>query len=150
MQSCSIFGCRNSTGLKLSLPCVLTHGQRRSRLSSTQEQSSPRTIICGSRRSVRSPSRRTSAPCCGNWKTSPVPWKCWRKPRDMSEATPRVLLVEDNPMNLELATDLLEACGIEVISANTGEAAVKLAQERSPNLILMDLSLPGMDGLQAT
>jgi CheY-like chemotaxis protein len=68
----------------------------------------------------------------------------------MSEGTPSVLLVEDNPMNLELATDLLEACGIEVISANTGEAAVKLAQERKPNLILMDLSLPGMDGLQAT
>ena len=68
----------------------------------------------------------------------------------MSEATPRVLLVEDNPMNLELATDLLEACGIEVIAANSGEAAMKLAQERKPNLILMDLSLPGMDGLQAT
>ena len=68
----------------------------------------------------------------------------------MSEATPSVLLVEDNPMNLELATDLLEACGIQVIPANTGEAAVKLAQERKPDLILMDLSLPGMDGLQAT
>jgi two-component system, cell cycle response regulator DivK len=68
----------------------------------------------------------------------------------MSEAAPRVLLVEDNPLNLELATDLLEACGIEVISANTGEIAVKLAQEQMPNLILMDLSLPGMDGLQAT
>ncbi len=68
----------------------------------------------------------------------------------MSEGVPRVLLVEDNPMNLELATDLLEACGIEVIAANSGEAAMKLAQERQPNLILMDLSLPGMDGLQAT
>lgn len=68
----------------------------------------------------------------------------------MSEGTPIVLLVEDNPMNLELATDLLEACGIEVIPAHSGEAAVKLAQERKPNLILMDLSLPGMDGLQAT
>ena len=53
-------------------------------------------------------------------------------------------------MNLELATDLLEACGIEVIAANSGEAAMKLAQEQKPNLILMDLSLPGMDGLQAT
>lgn len=68
----------------------------------------------------------------------------------MSEAAPKVLLVEDNSMNLELATDLLEACGIEVISANSGETAVKLAQEQMPNLILMDLSLPGMDGLQAT
>jgi CheY-like chemotaxis protein len=68
----------------------------------------------------------------------------------MSYATPKVLLVEDNPLNLELATDLLEACGIQVISANTGEIAVKLAQEQNPDLILMDLSLPGMDGLQAT
>ena len=68
----------------------------------------------------------------------------------MSEGVPKVLLVEDNPMNLELATDLLEACGIEVIAANSGEAAIKLAQEQKPNLILMDLSLPGMDGLQAT
>ena len=68
----------------------------------------------------------------------------------MSYASPKVLLVEDNPLNLELATDLLEACGIEVISANTGEIAVKLAHEQMPDLILMDLSLPGMDGLQAT
>jgi len=68
----------------------------------------------------------------------------------MSEGVPKVLLVEDNPMNIELATDLLEACGIEVIAANSGEAAMKLAQEQKPNLILMDLSLPGMDGLQAT
>lgn len=68
----------------------------------------------------------------------------------MSYASPKVLLVEDNLLNLELATDLLEACGIEVISANTGEIAVKLAHEQMPDLILMDLSLPGMDGLQAT
>jgi CheY-like chemotaxis protein len=68
----------------------------------------------------------------------------------MGYVPPKVLLVEDNPLNLELATDLLEACGIEVISANTGEIAVKLAHEQMPNLILMDLSLPGMDGLQTT
>ena len=68
----------------------------------------------------------------------------------MSYASPKVLLVEDNLLNLELATDLLEACGIQVISANTGEIAVKLAHEQMPDLILMDLSLPGMDGLQAT
>jgi CheY-like chemotaxis protein len=68
----------------------------------------------------------------------------------MGYAAPKVLLVEDNPLNLELATDLLEVCGIEVIAANTGEIAVKLAHEQMPDLILMDLSLPGMDGLQAT
>lgn len=68
----------------------------------------------------------------------------------MSFEIPKVLVVEDNPLNLELATDLLQACGIEVIPAATGEAAIKLAHEHMPNLILMDLSLPGMDGLQAT
>jgi CheY-like chemotaxis protein len=68
----------------------------------------------------------------------------------MGEAMPKVLIVEDNPLNLELATDLLEACGIEVVCANTGENALKLAQDERPDLILMDLSLPGMDGLQAT
>ena|SRR5687767_12520469 len=68
----------------------------------------------------------------------------------MSEAMPTVLIVEDNSLNLELATDLLEACGIGVIAANSGELAIKLAYEKKPDLILMDLSLPGMDGLQAT
>ena len=68
----------------------------------------------------------------------------------MNAARPKVLLVEDNPLNLELATDLLEASGFEVISAQTGEAGIKLAREAQPDLILMDLSLPGMDGIEAT
>jgi CheY-like chemotaxis protein len=68
----------------------------------------------------------------------------------MSNSTFKVLVIEDNPLNLELATDLLEACGFEVISAQTAEAGINLAQESQPDLILMDLSLPGMDGLQAT
>ena len=68
----------------------------------------------------------------------------------MNASHPKVLLVEDNPLNLELATDLLEASGFEVISAQTGEAGIKLAREAQPDLILMDLSLPGMDGIEAT
>ena len=68
----------------------------------------------------------------------------------MNATRPKVLLVEDNPLNLELATDLLEASGFEVISAQTGEAGIKLAREAQPDLILMDLSLPGMDGIEAT
>jgi CheY-like chemotaxis protein len=68
----------------------------------------------------------------------------------MYATRPRILIVEDNPLNLELATDLLEVCGFEVISARTGEGAIKLAQEAQPHLILMDLSLPGMDGIEAT
>ncbi len=62
----------------------------------------------------------------------------------------KILIVEDNPMNLELATDLLEAAGYVVIQAGTAEEGIKLARAESPDLILMDISLPGMDGLEAT
>ncbi len=62
----------------------------------------------------------------------------------------KILMVEDNPMNLELATDLLEAAGYVVIQAGTAEEGMKLARDESPDLILMDVGLPGMDGLEAT
>jgi len=65
-------------------------------------------------------------------------------------AGPKILIIEDNPFNLELATDLLEAQGFVVFSAQTAEAGLRLAQQTPPDLILMDLSLPGMDGLEAT
>ena len=61
-----------------------------------------------------------------------------------------VLIIEDNIMNLELATDLLEANGFSVLQAQNAEVGLRLAREAMPDLILMDLSLPGMDGLQAT
>ena len=53
-------------------------------------------------------------------------------------------------MNLELVTDLLEAKGFAVRQARTGEEALRLARELAPDLILMDISLPGLDGLAAT
>jgi CheY-like chemotaxis protein len=62
----------------------------------------------------------------------------------------RILVVEDNQLNLELVTDLLEAAGFIVCSANTAEEALRAARELSPDLVLMDLSLPGLDGLAAT
>jgi CheY-like chemotaxis protein len=62
----------------------------------------------------------------------------------------KILIVEDNPMNMELATDLLDASGYVVIQAGTAEEAVGLAGAESPDLILLDISLPGMDGLEAT
>lgn len=62
----------------------------------------------------------------------------------------KILIVEDNPMNLELATDLLEVAGYVVIQAETAEDGIKLAKEKLPDLILMDISLPGMDGMEAT
>lgn len=61
-----------------------------------------------------------------------------------------VLVVEDNPANLTLATFLLESEGHHVISATDAEAGVALAHDKTPDLILMDIQLPGMDGLQAT
>lgn len=62
----------------------------------------------------------------------------------------KILIVEDNPMNMELATDLLEASGYIVIQAGVAEEGIELARAESPDLILMDISLPGMDGLEAT
>jgi CheY-like chemotaxis protein len=62
----------------------------------------------------------------------------------------QILIIEDNLLNLELATDLLEAGGFVVSSAQTAEAGLWLARELLPDLVLMDFSLPGMDGLSAT
>jgi CheY-like chemotaxis protein len=62
----------------------------------------------------------------------------------------KVLVVEDNLLNLELVTDLLEAGGQFVSQAGTAEEGLRLAQKNLPDIILMDLSLPGMDGLAAT
>ena len=63
---------------------------------------------------------------------------------------PKVLVVEDNESNMKLITDLLEATFYEVIRASSAEEAIKTAETEKPVLILMDLSLPGMDGLNAT
>jgi len=65
-------------------------------------------------------------------------------------SAPKILLIEDNPLNKELASDLLEANGFEVIFTETAEDGLRLAKQLMPDLILMDISLPGMDGLCAT
>lgn len=61
-----------------------------------------------------------------------------------------MLIVEDNPANMTLATFLLESAGHAVLSATDAETGLTLAREQQPDLILMDIQLPGMDGLQAT
>lgn len=61
----------------------------------------------------------------------------------------RILVVEDNPKNLKLVRDVLEYSGYEVIVATCGEDGVRLATQRQPDLILMDLQLPGIDGTEA-
>jgi len=63
---------------------------------------------------------------------------------------PRILVVEDNPANLALAKFLLESAGHTVISATDAESGLALARAQQPDLILMDIQLPGMDGLAAT
>jgi len=62
----------------------------------------------------------------------------------------KILLVEDNLMNMELATDLLEAAGFEVLKAERADAGIDIAVAEQPDIILMDIALPGMDGLEAT
>lgn len=61
----------------------------------------------------------------------------------------RILVVEDNPKNLKLVRDVLMHSGHEVIEATSGEDGVRLAVEAAPDLILMDLQLPGIDGAEA-
>jgi two-component system cell cycle response regulator DivK len=61
-----------------------------------------------------------------------------------------VLVVEDNAANMKLAKFLLESAGHAVVSATDAETGLTLAREAQPNLILMDIQLPGMDGLEAT
>jgi two-component system cell cycle response regulator DivK len=62
----------------------------------------------------------------------------------------KVLVVEDNPANMTLAVFLLGSVGHTVLSATNAEAGLTLARDEQPNLILMDIQLPGMDGLAAT
>jgi PAS domain S-box-containing protein len=61
-----------------------------------------------------------------------------------------ILLVEDNEANIETITSYLVVNGYEVIIANNGNEAIELARKKIPNLILMDIQMPGMDGLSAT
>lgn len=66
------------------------------------------------------------------------------------EKQPTVLLVEDTEDNRQMMKKLLELSGFRVVEAINGEEAVKVAAEEQPGIILMDLSLPLIDGLAAT
>ncbi len=63
---------------------------------------------------------------------------------------PKILLVEDNEMNRDMLARRLERRGYQVISAVDGRAGVAMGQSESPDLILMDMSLPVLDGWEAT
>ena len=60
-----------------------------------------------------------------------------------------ILIVEDNPKNLKLVRDTLQVKGYQTIETETGEEGVRLARERQPALILMDIQLPGISGIEA-
>ena len=62
----------------------------------------------------------------------------------------KILIVEDNAANMKLAIFLIESAGHSVLSATDAEAGLTLARGERPDLILMDIQLPGMDGLEAT
>ncbi|MFV0279495.1 MAG: response regulator [Rhodoblastus sp.] len=61
-----------------------------------------------------------------------------------------ILIVEDNELNMKLFNDLLEAHGYQTLQARNGVEAVELARKHHPNLILMDIQLPEVSGLQVT
>jgi two-component system, cell cycle response regulator DivK len=60
----------------------------------------------------------------------------------------RILVVEDNPLNLKLVRDVLQFAGYDVIEAQSGEEGLRVAQQDPPDLVLMDLQLPGIDGTE--
>ena len=60
-----------------------------------------------------------------------------------------ILIVEDNEKNLKLVRDVLQVKGFATLEAGSAEDGIKLALERKPDLILMDIQLPGMNGIDA-
>jgi two-component system cell cycle response regulator DivK len=63
---------------------------------------------------------------------------------------PLVLVVEDNPVNLELVSALLEEHACETLAATTGDAALHLLRQTRPDLVLVDVQLPGISGYEVT
>jgi two-component system, cell cycle response regulator DivK len=63
--------------------------------------------------------------------------------------SPQILVVEDNERNMKLFCDLLQASGYSTLEATTGEHAVELALAHRPDLVLMDIQLPDIDGVEA-
>ena len=62
--------------------------------------------------------------------------------------TARILVVEDNPLNLKLIRDVLQFAGYDVVEAGSGEDGLRVAEADPPDLVLMDLQLPGIDGTE--
>jgi two-component system, cell cycle response regulator DivK len=60
----------------------------------------------------------------------------------------RILIVEDNDKNMKLFRDVLQAAGFETLEATTAEEGIEIAREHAPALVLMDVQLPGIDGVE--
>jgi two-component system cell cycle response regulator DivK len=72
-------------------------------------------------------------------------------PQQLYEATPKtILIVEDNELNMKIFHDLLEAHGYNILQTRDGMEALKLASHHKPDLILMDIQLPDVSGLEVT
>ncbi|MFM7275628.1 MAG: response regulator [Gammaproteobacteria bacterium] len=62
----------------------------------------------------------------------------------------RVLIVDDSPTEMHLVTEILRRNGFEVLGADNAEQGLRLAREKQPDLVLMDVVMPGLNGFQAT
>jgi two-component system, cell cycle response regulator DivK len=69
-------------------------------------------------------------------------------PQHSAKARKRVLIVEDNPLNLKLFSAMIAAEGYEVLQATSGQDGLALARHLHPDLIIMDIQLPGLSGLE--
>ncbi|HEX6721229.1 MAG TPA: response regulator [Burkholderiaceae bacterium] len=68
----------------------------------------------------------------------------------MSKPAPRVLIVDDNELNLEMASFLLQQVGMTVVTARDGHGALDQVERFDPDLVLLDIQLPGFDGMAVT
>ncbi|MBF0458973.1 MAG: response regulator [Nitrospirae bacterium] len=62
----------------------------------------------------------------------------------------KILVIEDNPLNMKLAVEILHRSGYTVLEAENAADGIRIAKEEQPALVLMDIQLPGIDGLTAT
>jgi two-component system cell cycle response regulator DivK len=76
--------------------------------------------------------------------------KAGQEGQDRRPLQKKVLIVEDNDLNMKLFNDLLEAHGYDTVQTNNGAEALELARRHHPNLILMDIQLPEISGLEVT
>src|ERR1700719_3609330 len=69
---------------------------------------------------------------------------------DLPKSVPkRILIVEDNELNMKLLNDVLEAYGYDIVKTGSGAAVLDLARQHQPDLVLMDIQLPDVSGLDA-